>query len=135
MDCFVAYLAGHNRPVHEVLFPNRLPLQPAFSGEFMGLTTDEIALETLERTQGRLIDELPRALTSRHREFPLSLVGAEPAWDLMPFANLQRLPAPQWKLINLRKLRIRNPGRFSAQRDELASRFADLPQPVGTPAS
>jgi hypothetical protein len=24
MDCFVAYLAGDNRPVHEVLFPSQL---------------------------------------------------------------------------------------------------------------
>ena len=24
VDCFVAYLAGHNRPVHEVLFPKKL---------------------------------------------------------------------------------------------------------------
>ena len=127
VDCFVAYLAGHNRPVHEVLFPNRLPLEPAFSSEFSGLTVDEVALETLEQTQSRLIDELPRALTSRHREFLLSLVSAEPAWDLMPFANLQHLPAPQWKLINLRSLKKRNPGRFSAQHDELASRFANLP--------
>ncbi|HEX5458551.1 MAG TPA: nucleotidyl transferase AbiEii/AbiGii toxin family protein [Steroidobacteraceae bacterium] len=135
VDCFVAYLAGHNRPVHEVLFPNRLPLEPAFSSEFTGLTTDEVALETLEQTQSRLIDELPHALTSRHREFLLSLVSAEPAWDLMPFANLQHLPAPQWKLINLRKLKMRNPARFSAQRDELVSRFANLPQPVGPVAS
>lgn len=130
VDCFVAYLAGHNRPVHEVLFPNRLPLEPAFSNEFAGLTTNEIALATLEQTQGRLIDELPRALTSRHREFLLSLVSADPAWDLLPFPTLQHLPAPQWKLINLRKLKMHNPGRFSAQRDELASRFANLPQPV-----
>ena len=130
VDCFVAYLAGHNRPVHEVLFPNSLPLEPAFSGEFTGLTIDEVALETLKKTQDRLIDELPLALTSHHREFLLSLVRAEPAWDLMPFTNLQHLPAPQWKLINLRKLKMRNPGLFSAQYDELASRFADLPQPV-----
>ena len=128
VDCFVAYLAGHNRPVHEVLFPNRLPLEPAFSNEFAGLTIDEVALERLEQTQGRLIEELPRALTSRHREFLLSLVGAEPAWDLMPFANLQYLPAPKWKLLNLRKLQARNADRFSAQYDELASRFADLPR-------
>lgn len=132
VDCFVAYLAGHNRPVHEVLFPNRLPLEPAFSSEFAGLTTDQIALETLEQTQGRLIEELPRTLTLRHREFLLSLVSAEPAWDLMPFANLQHLPAPQWKLINLRKLKMRNSARFSAQREELASRFANLPRPVGS---
>ena len=32
VDCFVAYLAGHNRPVHEVLFPRKLPLEPAFTG-------------------------------------------------------------------------------------------------------
>lgn len=134
VDCFVAYLAGHNRPIHEVLFPNRLPLEPAFSGEFTGLTIDEVALETLEQIQARLIHELPRALSSRHREFLLSLVSAEPAWDLMPFTNLRHLPAPQWKLINLRKLKMRNPGRFSAQHDELASRFADLPQPVGSVA-
>ena len=128
IDCFVAYLAGHNRPVHELLFPTGLPLEPAFSNEFAGLSTDEIALATLEQTQARLIEELPGALTARHREFLISLVTAEPAWDLMPFANLQRLPAPQWKLINLRKLKKSNPGRFSAQREELASRFADLPE-------
>jgi predicted nucleotidyltransferase component of viral defense system len=136
VDCFVAYLAGHNRPVHEVLFPNRLPLEPAFSSEFAGLTTDEVTLKTLEQTQSRLIDELPRALTSRHREFLLSLVSAEPAWDLMPFANLQHLPAPQWKLINLRTLKKRNPGRFSAQHDELASRFTKLsPRATAHPTS
>lgn len=126
VDCFVAYLAGHNRPVHEVLFPKKLPLEPAFSTEFTGLTSANVALELLEETQNRLVAQLPRALTSRHRDFLLSLVRAEPAWDLMPFANLQHLPAPQWKLLNLRKLKTRDSARFSAQHDELASRFAGL---------
>jgi len=31
VDGFVAYLAGHNRPVHEVLFPKTLPLEPALT--------------------------------------------------------------------------------------------------------
>ena len=34
IDCFVAYLAGHNRPVHEVLFPTRQPLAAIFLSEF-----------------------------------------------------------------------------------------------------
>ena len=55
---------------------------------------------SLKKTQGRLIDKLPHALTSRHHEFLLSRVSAEPAWALMPFTNLQRLAAPQWELIN-----------------------------------
>jgi predicted nucleotidyltransferase component of viral defense system len=126
VDCFVAYLAGHNRPVHEVLFPKALALEPAFTNEFAGLTNDEVALHLLERTQERVMTELPRTLTQRHRDFLLSLMRAEPEWDLMPFAHLQRLPALQWKLLNLRKLKARDAGRFSAQHDELAERFRDL---------
>jgi hypothetical protein len=45
VDCFVAYLAGHNRPVHEVLFPKQLPLEPAFTNEFAGMTRYAIAQE------------------------------------------------------------------------------------------
>lgn len=123
IDCFVAYLAGHNRPVHEVLFPRQLPLEPTFSDEFVGMTREEIALEELEQTQTQLIAQLPRALTPSHREFLLSLVQAEPAWQLMPFPQLERLPALQWKLLSLRKLKSRNAARFAAQHEELVARF------------
>ena len=73
-----------------------------------------------------MITQLPRALTQRHRDFLLSLVRAEPEWDLMPFSSLQHLPALQWKLLNLRKLKARNTGRFSVQHDELADAFRNL---------
>jgi predicted nucleotidyltransferase component of viral defense system len=126
VDCFVAYLAGHNRPVHEVLFPKQLPLEPAFTNEFAGMTRDAVALGLLEQTQERLIAKLPRALSTSHREFLLSLVRAEPAWELMPFNHLQHLPALQWKLLNLRKLKSRDATRFSAQHDELAAKFKSL---------
>jgi predicted nucleotidyltransferase component of viral defense system len=126
VDCFVAYLAGHNRPVHEVLFPKQLPLEPAFTNEFADMTRDGVALDLLEQTQERLIAQLPRTLTTSHREFLLSLVRAEPAWELMPFNHLQHLPALQWKLLNLRKLKSRDATRFSAQHDELAAKFKSL---------
>jgi predicted nucleotidyltransferase component of viral defense system len=64
VDCFVAYLAGHNRPVHEVLFPKKLPLEPAFTNEFAGMTRDGVALDLLEQTHERLIVQLPRALST-----------------------------------------------------------------------
>jgi predicted nucleotidyltransferase component of viral defense system len=126
VDCFVAYLAGHNRPVHEVLFPEKLPLEPAFTNEFAGMTRDGVALDLLEQTQERLIAQLPRALSTSHREFLLSLVRAEPAWELMPFNHLRLLPALQWKLLNLRKLKSRDATRFSAQHNELAAKFKGL---------
>lgn len=126
VDCFVAYLAGHHRPVHEVLFPKRLPLEPAFTNEFMGLTNDGVALPMLEQTQERLIAQLPRSLTKNHRDFLVSMVRAEPEWGLLPFANLQHLPALQWKLLNVRKLKSRDARRFAAQEHELAARLKEL---------
>jgi hypothetical protein len=65
-------------------------------------------------------------LSTSHREFLLSLVRAEPAWELMPFNHLQYLPALQWKLLNLRKLKSRDATRFSVQHDELAARLKSL---------
>jgi predicted nucleotidyltransferase component of viral defense system len=126
LDCFVAYLAGHNRPVHEVLFPKQLPLEPAFTNEFAGMTRNAVNLTVLEQTQARLLTELPRALSESHRDFLTSLVRGEPEWELMPFAHLQHLPALQWKLLNLRKLKFRDAARFKAQHDDLATRFHNL---------
>jgi predicted nucleotidyltransferase component of viral defense system len=134
VDCFVAYLAGHNRPVHEVLFTRKHPLEPAFTSEFAGMTREGVALAALEQTQDRLITHLPSALTASHRDFLLSLVRAEPAWELMPFKHMAQLPALQWKLLNLRKLRSRNAGRFAAQHDELAASLRNLPLPRESPA-
>jgi hypothetical protein len=124
-DCFVAYLAGHNRPLHEVLFPKVKPLAAIFNNEFTGMTRDEVSLEALAQTQARLIDELPQRLLPRHKQFLLSLVQCDPAWELMPFAHLRELPALEWKLLNLSKLKKTNPVRFTAQHDELALRLTD----------
>ena len=70
VDCFVAYLAGHNRPVHEVLFPKAKPLEPAFTNEFSGMTRNVIELDTLAHVQARLLEELPRQLIGGSSRVP-----------------------------------------------------------------
>ena len=123
VDCFVAYLAGHNRPVHEVLFPKTKPLEPAFTNEFVGMTRDTVELDTLMQMQARLIKELPKQLTPAHRDFLMSLVQGEPAWELMPMQHLRELPALKWKLMNLAKLKKTSAKRFAAQIELLAARL------------
>jgi predicted nucleotidyltransferase component of viral defense system len=123
VDCFVVYLAGHNRPVHEVLFPAPKPLEPAFTNEFAGMTLGEVGLKKLEHTRARLLEELPRQLTASHRHFLLSLVQSDPAWDLMPMTHLRELPALRWKLKNLADLKKRSAQRFATQHQLLADRF------------
>lgn len=50
-DCFVAYLAGHNRPFTKCCSQRALALEPDFTNEFARLTNDQVALQLLERTQ------------------------------------------------------------------------------------
>jgi predicted nucleotidyltransferase component of viral defense system len=131
VDCFVAYLAGHNRPVHEVLFPARKPLESMYMNEFRGMTSAETSLAALEHTQHDLITQLPQRLTPAHRDFLLSLVRAEPDWELMPFKHLRELPAMKWKVLNLQKLRSSNPARFAQQQHELQARWHALDERTG----
>jgi predicted nucleotidyltransferase component of viral defense system len=123
LDCFVAYLAGHNRPVHEVLFSKLQPMEETFKNEFVGMTSDPIHLDDLLQTQKRLMAELPRELTQNHRNFLLSLLETQPDWSLLPFKHLQELPAIQWKLQNLSHLKSKNPAKFQLQSEALDERF------------
>lgn len=123
VDCFVAYLAGHNRPIHEVLFSNDAPLEAIYEGQFRGMTASEISLEQLQKVRAELKAELPKALTSNHKKFLLSLVKLEPAWDLMPIAHLAELPALKWKLANLAKVKAAKPDTFAQQYSLLDERL------------
>jgi predicted nucleotidyltransferase component of viral defense system len=130
IDCFVVYLAGHNRPVHEVLFPKIKPLEPTFTNEFAGMTREAIELSELLRMQARLLHELPQQLTPAHRDFLLSLVRGDPAWELMPMPHLRELPAIDWKLENLAKLKQVSADRFATQHQLLVRRFDSASDPL-----
>ena len=121
---FVVYLACHNRPVHEVLFPATLDIGETYQREFLGMMVDPAELEALLATRERMVQELPRALTAEERRFLLSLVQAEPDWSLLGIPHLEQLPAIRWKLQNLERLRASAPRKFAEQSEALASRLA-----------
>ena len=123
---FVVYLASHNRPVHEVLFPAFRDIAQDYERTFKGMTADTVELNELLTTRARLVEELPRALDAGERAFLLSLVNNAPRWDLLDIGHLQNLPGIRWKLRNLEQLAERSPAKFSAQRDALADRLAEL---------
>lgn len=123
VDCFVCYLAGHNRPLHEVLFSNQIDLSAVFANEFAGMTREPITLGELEEVRRRLFSELPEALTADHRAFLLGLVQADPDWSLMKCSHLQDLPAIRWKLENLLRLKQSRPEKFAQQAADLAAKL------------
>ncbi|WP_429291293.1 hypothetical protein [Paraburkholderia sp. CI3] len=120
------YLAGHNRPVHEVLFAKPHSLAHEYDAGFVGMTVEEVSLEQFEAVQAQLHHDLPHALTPKHRDFLLSLLSLEPDWALMPYDHLRDLPAVRWKLENLRKLYPRDRQRFAEQETLLRATFSAL---------
>ena len=124
VECFVCYLAGHNRPVHEVLFSRDVDMSSAFENEFAGMARNPIALAELQQVRLKLKKALPAALTPNQRQFLLGLVAGEPDWRLMKCPHLSQLPAIRWKLHNLAKLKKSNLGKFTQQSEELHARLA-----------
>lgn len=121
VECFVTYLAGHNRPIHEVLFGNDKDIAAEFRGQFSGMTRESVALDTLIHARARLREELPARLTDRRRHFLVGLARAEPDWSLLTCAHASELPALRWKLENLERFRARRPADFERQADQLES--------------
>jgi hypothetical protein len=124
LDCFVVYLAGHNRPVHEVLFPNRIEIRAEYENNFRGMTEADIPLPLLLETRERLLEELPRRLDQAQRAFLVGLSRGTPDWSLIPCAHACELPALRWKLENLARFARTRPDDFDAQVRELETRLA-----------
>ncbi len=126
VECFVLYLAGHNRPAHEVLFGRDKDIAAEFEQAFFGMTEIECSLDTLLEVRARLRQLLPRRLTPVHREFLGGLVRAAPDWSLMSCSHAAQLPALRWKLSNLEAFRQRRPADFVAQAEALDAGFAQI---------
>jgi predicted nucleotidyltransferase component of viral defense system len=121
---FVVYLASHNRPVHEVLFPSLRDIRQEFEHNFAGMTVEPVELDTLLAARERMVHELQQGLTADERRFLMSLVAAEPEWKLLSVPHLEQLPGLRWKLQNLARLQKSDAGKFAEQSDTLARLFA-----------
>ncbi len=123
VECFVAYLAGHNRPIHEVLFSRDHDLVTAFKNEFWGMTRIPVELPVLVEARHRLRRELRSRLTDNHRQFLIGLVRGEPPWEVMRCLHLSEMPAIRWKLKNLATLKRSSPDKYERQADALIDGF------------
>ena len=115
-SAFTVYLAGHPRPMAELLNPNEQPLENIYSSQFAGMAREPVPIETLIDTRRRLVKGLNEELTENERLFLLSIKTGEPEWSRIPIDHLEQLPALQWKLRNVRKMK---PAKHQEAVDEL----------------
>lgn len=112
---FLVYLAGSNRPAHELLNPNSTDLTRAFEREFEGMTSSPIGLEELETVRVRLVKDVQSRLKGSTANFLRSLQQGVPDYSLIGLPEAVHLPAVRWKLANLRKFRNANPDKYGEQ--------------------
>lgn len=120
---FVVYLACHNRPVHEVLFPAMRDIRQEYERNFRGMTAEPVELEALLAARERMVQELQAGLDADERRILLSLVTRRPEWSSLGISHAEHLPGIRWKLHNLEQLARKSPEKFAAQADALAQRL------------
>ncbi len=124
VECFVTYLAGHNRSIDGVLFPRKKDIAHEYRTGLVGMTTDPVQFDTLLAVRDQLFKELPERLTQDHKQFLLGLARAEPDWSLLRCPHAADLTALKWKLANLQRLKKANPVKFARQAEMLESKLS-----------
>lgn len=121
---FIAMLAGHNRPVHEMLNPNYQDQRQLFESQFEGMTLAPFTYDDFEATRERLIGDINAVLSEQDRQFLMGLTAGEPDWSLYPIAGLEHMSAIKWKLLNIQRLKKDNPDKLVDMLSALQDHFA-----------
>lgn len=116
---FLVYVASSNRPLHELLNPNLSQLADQFEADFSGMTVDAVTIADLVQVRARLIKDVQSRLINNAAQFLRTLVNGEPDFNAIGLPSAAELPAVQWKLRNVLKLRETNPDKHADQRASL----------------
>lgn len=116
---FLVYLISHNRPLSELLLPNFKDLSEVFSGEFKGMTVNDIELDELYAVRDELLSIIRKYMSESDKKFLISFKSGNPQWKLLGIDDVSEFPAVKWKLHNIRKM-------SSEKRDKARGRLEKL---------
>jgi len=115
---FIVYLLSHNRPMGEILAPQRLNISAEYKRGFESMVDQEVSLDDLLKAREDLINDVVGKMPEQHKRFLISVKKGEPDWSLLDLPGAKELPAVRWKLENLAKL-------SSAKRAQLLSGLSE----------
>lgn len=120
---FIVALLSHNRPPYELLQPNIKNQKNTFNKEFVGMSDELFTYQDHLQILNTLIKQINQLLNQSDKEFLLSFFNSDPNWELMNISNLPKLPAINWKLQNLKKLKEVDNKKLSMQLQKLHDVF------------
>lgn len=104
---FLIFLISHQRPMSELLSPNKKDIKEIYVSEFANMAEVNIPVEELEQTREHLISLINKEITQDEKNFLLSFKNRKPQWDLLGLKNIEeikKLPSVQWKQMNLNSM-------------------------------
>jgi len=104
---FLIFLISHQRPMSELLAPNRKDISEIYETEFKQMAEVDVPLEQLEEARENLIHQINSQMTDNEKKFLLSFKNKNPDWNLLEMENMDviaNLPSVLWKMINLEKM-------------------------------
>ena len=113
---FLFTLLSSKRPIREVLFPNLINQEQAFTNQFMGMTEKPFSYADFEQTREKLVQLIREGLTETDKTFIIRFENASPDWSIY---NFEKFPSIQWKLQNLLALKKNNPEKHNSNMKEL----------------
>ncbi|MEE8056850.1 MAG: nucleotidyl transferase AbiEii/AbiGii toxin family protein, partial [Pseudomonadales bacterium] len=99
----VIYLISHDKSPDSSLAPNLKDISQVYEQNFVGMTTDEVSLDTLTNAREKLIEDVVSNMPENHKDFLRSFYKREPQWDLLGIEGAKDLPAVRWRELNLDK--------------------------------
>lgn len=109
---FLYSILGSDRPIIELLSPNKIEQRETIVKQFTGMTEIPFSYNDYEETRENLISFVNLSLTQRDKEF---LIDFESGNNLSQYIEYQKylpLPAVQWKLQNINRLKEVNPIKY-----------------------
>ena len=102
------------------IFPERCPphfldQKTVFERQFSGMTDTGFSYEQYEATRKKLLTDIHEQLTENEKNLLLSFKTGAPDWSLVALEKLPEMPAIQWKLLNIQRLKKRNPKKHAEQ--------------------
>ncbi|MBE9522511.1 MAG: nucleotidyl transferase AbiEii/AbiGii toxin family protein [Proteobacteria bacterium] len=97
----IIYLISHDHSPHTLLSPAVRDVTHDYERNFLGMTEEDVAMETLLATRTALVDNIASNMSEDHKRFLVSFYRRKPDWSLLELDGLDQLPAVRWRELNL----------------------------------
>ena len=105
MDTIFFYLLQSNRPISELLNPNKKEISKLYENQFVGLTDLEVSLDLLLKTRDELISFMQTEFLNKYKDHIITFIQSKGELS-KAYKHFSRFPGIKWKIINLNQMNM-----------------------------